>query len=184
MTGNSTNVNLDRALPTGVTLCIPSSDLRVDNDHLSRSLPSVDHVHLFLHCLLIMLLVVCGPLVEPAVQRQLIFLPVEVDTGHSVPVSAADGSGGLILSRLLLLILVQCHKAEEALYVLCGQEAGVDGCRALEEGLFTRAVLGPVVLLQVTQRRGAALHAQHQEHSHRGSCHQQPAYQLQKMREC
>lgn len=150
-------------------------------DHL---LPSVDCIHLFVHGLHVMLQVVRGPFVEPAVQRQSILLPVEVDTSHSVPISAADRTDTLVLSQLLLLFLLQSHEAKEALNVLCSQEAGMDSCCALEEGLFVRAVLRPVVLLLVTKGRGAALHTQQQEDHQRHSCHQQPAYQLKRRDSC
>lgn len=145
---------------------------------------SAEHVHLFVHCFHIMVQAVRGPFVEPAVERQSILFPVEVDTSHSVPVSAADRTSTVVFSQLLLLFPLQCHKAKEALNVLCSQEAGMDSCRPLEEGLFSRPVLRPVVLLLVAKRREAALHTQHQEHCQRHSRHQQPAYQLKRMNSC
>lgn len=121
-----------------------------------RRMLSDEHVNLFVHGLHVILLAVRDPFVEPAVKRQFILLPVEVDTSHSVPVSSADRTSTLP-SHLLLLFLLQCHKAKEVLNVLCSQEASMDCCRAVEQVVFIRAVLRPVVLLLVAKRRGAAL---------------------------
>lgn len=125
-----------------------------------------EHVQFFHHIVRVVFPAVRGPFVDPAVEGEAIPLPVEVDACHSVPVPVVDGASALDPSQLLLLLLVQRHEAEQALDVLCSQQARVDVCRALIQALLIGVVASPVVLLQVAQRRGAALHAQHQEHGH------------------
>lgn len=133
-----------------------------------------EHVQLLCHVLCVILPAVHGPLVEPAVEGHPVLLPVEVDAGHAVPVGAGDRTSALDLSQLLLLLLVQGHKTKKVLNVLRSQEAGVGVCCLFVEGLFIGVVPGPVVLLEVAERGGAALHAQHQEHCQRHCRHQQP----------
>lgn len=89
---------------------------------------------------------------EPAVEREALVFPVDVDPRDSVPLRARLDPLHWELLHQLLLLLAQSHEAEELLDVTGSQDLGVDFSGAAEELGLVGAVLGPVVFLPVAQR--------------------------------
>lgn len=108
-----------------------------------------------------------GPFVEAAVEGEALVLPVDVDACDSIPLGARLDALHWELLHQLLLLLVQCHKAKELFHVLGCQDPGVDLSCASEELVLVGAVLGPVGLLPVAQRRAAVLQALGEENQDR-----------------
>lgn len=124
-----------------------------------------------------------GPFVEPAVEGEALVLPVDVDACDGIPLGAWLDALHRELLHQLLLLLVQRHKAKEVFHVLGCQDPGVDLSCAAEELVLVGAVLGPVSLLPVAQRRAAVLQALGEENQDRDNADKQPAKELREKRE-
>lgn len=119
-----------------------------------------------------------GPLVQAAVEREAQVLAVQIDAGDGVPLRPRLCAFYREPGHQLFVLLAERHEAEEAAYVVGGQHPGVHLRRALEELVLAGAVLRPVGLLAVAERRAVVLEALGQEHQDGHHADEQPPEEL------